>query len=380
MRKTLLFITMICIFLLSGCSPSELPENEPEAPPSSGATETLAQATKQPTETEPPAAVKKQNDIRALFPDAGENDLLAVVGCPESSEYIALCDGAATVATPALDRHLSGDTLLVPLKDGVRLIVEQIKYDFNLNWFIPIDEPLLDITANAGEAYALHDFLTVDMPDLRVTVEYEGLGAILYNQYGDEGEFVSYLEGGEPAAQPIDEFSNILPLSIAVASYAYQMNGLERAYLPAQLAADEIGFWQIIAHAITLAPPLINRDIDPYSGEPIPVPEWMVACYADALYPGITDWPEVPAMVTVDAQTGRYDFEPVSYGDYLSCEYLSTKENPDGSYSVFVSLFCEEISPDPTVGIVTWEKRPAPDRNTPFEYRLVLVEPVSVLE
>ncbi len=166
--KTVLLCLLCCaVLLLGGCAATET------TPPSGT-----------PSEAASPPPMNAQ--IQTFLEQAQDNDLLVVLTDSTMEEFAALGTPTRTLSAPDADDNTE-ITLLIPLKDGLQIVVDAVEYDPASEEFNLLNT-LYDFTANLGEHYALSAIQAEGAPSVRVTASYEDASVVWYCQYDGTGE------------------------------------------------------------------------------------------------------------------------------------------------------------------------------------------------
>ena len=268
------------------------------------------------------------------------DDMLLIIPATEAEIYAELGAKANDIYIGDRWSELEKDIfLLVPMKDNLNLRLDVVSFNdksYELNEI----KVLQNLEINTNESYKLEVFITESIPDLRLTVEHGGKMAEWFNQYNGVGDGVSFI-GSEPAKlYKIDEFENLISLSAALAT--------SKHILP-EWYEDDSAFWQTIAHAITI-------DTAADYGDTITIGEDEFYEYIEAIFPGMTMWPELVPQIVYDESSASYEIEPCLYGDYTFWEHVYTDVNEDGSgCTMLIELWFPDESADiPVYYNVKW--------------------------
>ena len=270
--------------------------------------------------------------IQDIVDSAPVMSLLAILSNPSVETYQALGTPAQELELAASFPGLQPDTILfIPLQDDLQILVEEVEYHYNLNWF-DVTKTLYDFPVEYGTPYSLKTSLPEGIPQVRITAVWGGRQLSWYCTYDGIGDpSVSYLSLSQTEGVA---FSYGAP-------YAAPISG---AVAVNHLLFDD-PFWESVIHAATLVE-------EPGPG-PIIVSQERFHQYVEMIHPGLTAWPELIEEVQYSEKDDAYIFDPYNNDPIATWEAFLVEENADGG-SVWINVTCPNLDEFPITYEVVW--------------------------
>ena len=370
MRIKAICLLLSLLLLLGGCSAKETASAITGLlPPPTTATAPTQPVAKPQTlpallpGTKPPAAEPVSGAVQELINDAGEEVFFAVLSNPDSARYRAMGQPQREVEAVFAGDIMPNTVLLVPLQDGVRIVVEEMIYNPYLSWAEGA-QVFAEFAGKVGEHYALTAVLREGVPNVRVRVEKDGKTAVWMCTYDGRGDRdVDYLQS-EAEAMLFEEFTMARGLSGVAAGAAVSMADWDEA------------FWVAIAAAITQTS---DSDCVTYENDKIILSEERFFQYIEALFPRMTMWPELPDSITRRDTDNTYAVTPYydNSGD-VAWEMIGG-EYYDDSGMITIEVTCPRVDAFPITVKVLWEANADRGENDPFAYRIVEIAIVEAM-
>ena len=278
--------------------------------------------------------------ISFITDNAPKMSILAVLTDPNAKTYKALGVPVREMEASIDAWNPPDETLLfTPLQDNVQILVEEVEYHPNLNWFY-VTKTLYDFQAKAGEHYALKTHLPEGVPHIRITAVWGGRQLSWYCAYDGRGD------------QDIEEayylsFSYEYELWFEYdAPYSVNISGSAAVN---HMLFGENGFWETVIQAASL--------LEETGSRPVMLSQERFFEYVEAIHPGLTAWPEMIDEIQYSERDNTYIFDPYDNDAIATWELSHVTVIDDDSTSggsVWIDVTCPNFDEFPVLFEVVW--------------------------
>ena len=327
-----------------------------------------------PSDVGRPATEAPQTSaLDTIRENAAPRSLLALLPDENSDIYQSIGTLDYSITSPATKKRPKGSSLetliLVPLKDDVHVLVEELTYNPYLNWN-ETTKTIYDFNMYAGDCCSLELYMTQDTSLLRITAENNGVIAIwdcTYDAIG--GESVIYLGEEKPSAPSFKHDSPyIRGMSAAIATLTRLQSINEN---------NDI-FWASVAYSIaqTSDPELYDMN-----GGAISVPNERFLSYIETLFPRQTRWPDLIDEIVYDLESDSYIVNYFDFGDIAFGDVVSVKPDAKGNGgSVMVNVYYPDEGHLPAYYEVKWTLKKNRYADDPLAYQITEVKRLEGLD